>query len=305
MKKEDLVKEVCKFHIDGIARKRKKDLHAKLLGQFLYLIYPKYDEFIDDVIQRIKGPIYKAKMLGAYMALHIEDETKTEELINEIVTQPGYGQSDTNLAITNIYLEIEQSTARYVIKTRYLDIESIVSLMVTASNYAKIIDDRIDRILAADKIVRTISSTGRLDKIPHFVQLLQHLEFDDITKELYKLNDHPERIEMYVKLYGEEACKEQSYRASLDWFLWAHLERGVPSMVTETELYFEYILNISRCSDYNIGIKNDYLDEYFEYVSSLSKETKEDLVITLKKLNDGFKQSDKWKNRIDARLKKI
>ncbi|SVC38308.1 uncharacterized protein METZ01_LOCUS291162, partial [marine metagenome] len=67
MKEKELVKEVCKYHIDGIAHKREKGIHADILGQFLYLIYPKYDEYIDEVLQRIKGQIYKARTLAAFM----------------------------------------------------------------------------------------------------------------------------------------------------------------------------------------------------------------------------------------------
>ena len=58
MKKKDLFKEICKFLLAGIGTKADKGIYSDLLGQISYLIYPKYDEYIDEVLQRIKGQIH-------------------------------------------------------------------------------------------------------------------------------------------------------------------------------------------------------------------------------------------------------
>ena len=124
-------------------------------------------------------------------------------------------------------------------------------------------------------------------------------------EKIYVINDKPEKTNEYAELYSYEACKEVGFRAHLDWFIWSHLAQEVPSMKTKPKLHFEYILNISRCSNYNKKIKDEFLHEYFEYIATLPVEEKEDLVLSLIKINDGFKHSESWKDRITSNLKNL
>ena len=300
MKKKDLFKEICKFLLAGIGTKADKGIYSDLLGQISYLIHPKYDEYIDEVLQRIKGQIYKARTLAAFMVHYYQKNghDKTIQLIEEVVSEENFDRgTDINLAISNVLLAIQ--------KFKVWDIDITVELMVTAGIYAKRIDDINNKKLAVDKIVHNIEKTRKLDKVIYVIRRLQEDGFDNMDESIYEIVERPEKAEIYVELYSVEAVKEAHFRAHLDWFIYSHLAQEVPSIKTDPKLRFEYILNISRCSDLNLEIKNEFLDEYFEYASSLPNEPKEDLVLALTNMNDGFKHFDKWKNRIEARLKNI
>ena len=79
-----------------------------------------------------------------------------------------------------------------------------------------------------------------------------------MPEDIYEINDHLEKIPYYRSFQDDEALKEVNFRAYLDRFVWYLLLDG-ELLDTEPDIYFEILLNLSRCSDYNIGVKKDFL----------------------------------------------
>ena len=71
----------------------------------------------------------------------------------------------------------------------------------------------------------------------------------------------------------------------------------------DPDTYFKILLNLSRFSDYNIIIKNEYLDEVDRFLSSLKNNKNQ--INKFLDINNGYNHSYRWKERIENRLKKI
>ena len=100
---------------------------------------------------------------------------------------------------------------------------------------------------------------------------------------------------------------EMNSRAFKDWAVWALLVQGYPSL-KQIKLRFRFILEISRISKYNKGIKAELLDEFKDdFINHLDSSVSEKLklLVALREINDGFDHSKYWHDDIKKILDKI
>ena len=289
-----------KEYVDIIAKKKKevKEEYAFKLGKLIFDHCSKYDERFELILSRIHSNKYKILTITSFKAAFYtrNSKQKTLDLVDDrLITSNNFNdeKDDINRIKVRLYFELFEMPD--------WNTDDRVWFLIKSGKYIKLIDDTEDKAKLQKMMglnLKYLEVEAVLQSIVHF----QNKDYDDLPNSIYEVNDNPSLVDKYISMYSMEAIKEVNFRAHLDWFVW-HLLANVELLDKIPEIYFEILLNLSRCSDYNIIVKNEYLDEVVRFLSSL-KPNKEKVNKFLD-INDGYNHSYKWKDRIEDRLKKI
>jgi len=290
-----------KEYVDIIAKKKKevKEEYAFKLGKLIFDHCSKYDERFELILSRIHSNKYKILTITSFTAAFYTRNSKQKilDLVDDkLITSNNFNdeKDDINRIKVRLYFELFEMPD--------WNTDDRVWFLIKSGKYIQLIDDPEDKAELQKKMGLNLKNLEDPRVVLQSIIDFQNKDYDDLPNSIYEINDDPSLSDKYRSKYSMEAIREVNFRAHLDWFVW-HLLANVELLDKKPEIYFEILLNLSRCSDYNIIIKNEYLVEVGRFLSSLKPN--KDKVNNFLDINNRYNQSFRWKDRIENRLKKI